>query len=81
MKQVTRCADGTYNLLLTNNSGVSRTVAQGERLLPEADSLVTITPQNNRTLSVLAGNGCLTRDKDLYHAQIPAGGWLMCRLA
>ena len=81
MKQVTCCTDGTYNLLLTNNSGVSRTVAQGEQLLPEADTTVTITPKNNRGLTVLAGNGYLTLDKDRYRAEIPAGGWLMCRLA
>ena len=81
MKQVTCCTDGTYNLLLTNNSGVSRTVAQGEQLLPEADTTVTITPKNNRGLTVLAGNGYLALDKDRYRAEIPAGGWLMCRLA
>lgn len=81
MKQLTRRADGTYHLLLTNNSGVSRTVAHGEHLLPEAATAVTVTPKDNRSLTVLAGNGSLTRDRDLYHAEIPAGGWLMCRLA
>jgi hypothetical protein len=81
LKQITRRADGVYYLLLTNNSGVLRTVADGERTLPEADTVVTVAPKDGLSLTLSEGNGRLTRDGGRYLAEIPAGGWMMCRLA
>lgn len=80
LKQLTRRADGSYYLLLTNNSGVSRTVANGELLLPEADTAVTVTPKDGMTLRGLEGNGRLIKNGDLYRIEIPAGGWMLCLL-
>lgn len=76
MKQLTRTKDGTVYLLLTNNSGVSRTVADGEILLPDAAETVTVQTKNEQTLTMLEGDGTISRGEDgLYRVEIPAGGW------
>ena len=76
MKQLTRTDDGTVYVLLTNNSGVSRTVAGGEMLLPEAAETVTLCTKNNKKLTMLEGDSTIhLSDDGQYHIDLPAGGW------
>lgn len=76
MKQLTRRADGSYCLLLTNNSGVEQSVANGEILLPEAASTVCVEPKVGLALQPAEGNGTLHRNDDgSYTVELPAGGW------
>ena len=42
MKQFTKNAEGTVYMMLLNNSGIERSVAKGEILLPEATENVTL---------------------------------------
>lgn len=81
MKQLTRTDDGTVYLLLTNNSGVSRTVADGEVFLKEAAEVVTVQTKNDQKLSMCEGDSEIHRDEDgIYHVEIPAGGWFFGRI-
>ncbi len=76
MKQFTRTEDGRYYVMLLNNSGVSRSVANGEQLLHEADTVVTAVPNGSLQLTGLEGNASVFRTEDgVYHIDIPAGGW------
>lgn len=81
MKQLTRTADGNYYILLLNNSGVERTVANGERLFAEAESSLTVSCKNGMSISALEGDGVLELDDGgVYHVRIPAGGWFFGRI-
>lgn len=81
MKQLTRLRDGSYYLLLTNNSGVERTVANGERFLKEADSVVDIAIKEGLSLIKLEGKGEVHIKNDgMYFAEIPAGSWILCKI-
>ncbi len=76
MKQMTRTEDGRVYVLLTNNSGVDRSVAGGERMIAEATETVTIETKNGETLHVLEGDAMVSCDtQEVYHIAIPAGGW------
>ena len=76
MKQFTQTDNGTVYVLLTNNSGVERTVANGEHLLKEASETLTVQTKNGQVLQMLEGNSLFHRnDSGLYYIEIPAGGW------
>ncbi|MBE6886283.1 MAG: hypothetical protein E7486_04960 [Ruminococcaceae bacterium] len=80
--QITRnAATGEQYLLLLNNSGVHRTVADGEILLPEGEICVKLTLTDGVELCPLEGNGSATRvDGKTYQVVIPSGGWLFAKL-
>ena len=81
MKQLTKLSDSSYYLLLTNNSGVKRTVEEGEILLKEADSTVKVLPKEPFSLSMLEGTAEMSRaDDGTYTVNIGAGGWFLGRL-
>ncbi len=71
--------DGWYVLLL-NNSGVERSVEQGEVFLPEGEIRVVLRPNplmDGKVLTVVEGTGAAVRAEDgSYRVTIPAGGWL-----
>ncbi len=73
---VSRLKDGSCRLMILNNSGVSRTVAEGEQLLHKADRRVTVEIQDkSRCLSMLDGDGSISIDGDTAYVFVPAGGW------
>ena len=80
MKQLTRRKDGTVFLMLTNNSGVERTVADGETQIPSAAETVTVQVRDGRQLHALEGDGTVSCAGGVYHVQIPAGGWFFGRI-
>ena len=76
---VNRLDDGSYMLMLLNNSGVDRTIEKGELLLAEADTVVTVDCKG-RTLTQLEGDGKIqTNENGEYKVFVPAGGWFMAK--
>ena len=81
LKQCTRRADGKCYLMLQNESGVERTVEQGDHLIAEAESCIVVTCRDGRSLTMLEGNAGIHRREDgAYAVTIPAGGWFFGEL-
>jgi len=76
---VSQAADGTFYLMILNHSGVSRTVAEGERLLREEDKTVSVTCRDDRRITPLEGDGVLSYDNGVARITVPAGGWFFGR--
>ena len=72
---------GIYYVLLLNNSGVCRTVADGETYLPEANISVTLTVKSGKPLQQLQGNGSILYNEGKnYSISVPAGGWFFAKV-
>jgi len=67
--------DGGYYLIVFNHSGVVRSVAGGETVLPEAEAIARVMPKNGRQLTMLAGDAAIAREEDTYTLTVPGGGW------
>lgn len=81
MKQLTKLSDGSYYLLLSNNSGVERSVGGGEKFLQDANSVVNITLKNGYSFVKKEGEGSLHLNNDnTYTINIPAGKWILCHI-
>ena len=79
--QITENAVGEQYVLLLNNSGVMRSVAEGEVFLPEGDISVTLTVKDGKKLCPLEGNGtAVAGDDGTYRITIPSGGWFFAKL-
>ena len=78
--QITENSDGEQYVLLLNNSGVARSVADGEVYLPEGALSAMLTAADGKTLCKLEGNGTVTTDDNGCHISIPSGGWLFAKL-
>lgn len=80
LKQFTRNGEGTYFMLLTNNSGVVRSCKEGETFIEEATEPQSVTVKGDRRLIALEGTA-LTRDEHgIYHTDIPAGGYFFAKI-
>ena len=79
--QITENTAGEQFVLLLNNSGVKRSVAEGEVLLPEGDISVTLTAKDGKKLCKLEGNGSAAGDDGTYQITIPSGGWFFAKLS
>lgn len=79
--QITRNrTTGEQYVLLMNNSGVVRSVSDGETFLPDGDICVGLTVKGGKTLRQLEGNGsAVMGDADMYHVTIPSGGWFFAK--
>ena len=77
----------TYNrekdehyVMLLNNSGVVRSVENGEQFLPEGDICVELTVADGKKLCKLEGNGSEKAEKNgKYQVNIPSGGWFFAK--
>ena len=78
--QITENSDGEQYVLLLNNSGIARSVADGEVCLPEGALSAMLTVAGGKTLCKLEGNGTVTTDDNGCHISIPSGGWLFAKL-
>ena len=81
MKQLTRTDDGRYYLLLTNNSGVVRTVDRGDEFLAGAAETVSVETKNGLSLTGLEGAAVRLDDHGTYRVELPAGGYFFGRIA
>lgn len=70
---------GGYYLSVFNHSGVERTLAEGEKILHEADKTVAVSFKGDVTPTVLEGTGTLCRDGEGYKLTVPAGDWAFIR--
>lgn len=75
MKQLTKTEDGNFYILLTNNSGVVRTIERGDEFLTEASETISIETKYAKSLIQLEGSGLSKDDNGIYHIDIPAGGY------
>ena len=68
---------GDRYVLLMNNSGVVRTVEDGEALMPEGEICVGLTTEEGVSLCCLEGNGSAVKTgENTYKVTLPSGGWL-----
>lgn len=81
LMQLTDAGNGSFYLLLTNNSGVERTVEEGEQLMPEARAELKLDCAPGKHLIPLEGDASLHIDGGEIRISIPAGGFFMGRLA
>ncbi|MBP3919000.1 MAG: hypothetical protein J6I50_07515 [Clostridia bacterium] len=74
---------GAVYVMLLNNSGVVRSVANGETFLPEADTTVSLTVKDGKRFEMLEGTGTVSASEgeSTYQAAIPAGGWVFGRIS
>lgn len=71
--------DGSYYLMLLNNSGIERTIEKGELVLPNATSTVKVNCKG-KPLTKLEGDGKIESIRNgEYEISVPAGGWFMAR--
>lgn len=78
MKQFTRRSDNSYYLLLTNNSGIERSVEKGERVMREADSTISVRIKEGFSFLKECGEGTIHRISDKeYVVELPAGSWFL----
>lgn len=72
---------GEQYVLLMNNSGVNRSVDQGEILMPEGEISVSLTVSNGKSLCPLEGNGSMVKKGvNTYKVTLPSGGWFFAKL-
>lgn len=77
---VNECTTGGYYLSVFNHSGISRTVADGEQKIAEAEKTVAISFKQETVPAVMEGEGTLFRcDDGTYRLTVPAGGWCLMR--
>ena len=82
MKQFTENEKGQMYMLLTNNSGIERSVEKGERRIAEAGETLTIRMNIPRRIVPLEGDGRLSQGEDsLARVFLPAGGYFFAALA
>lgn len=79
LKMLAKCGGGYY-LMLLNNSGVIRSVADGEQYIAEEEKTVTVVPKGGLKLSKLEGNGEMKTSRDGFEVVIPVGGWFFGKL-
>ena len=74
-----RGTDGYY-LTVFNHGGVTRSVSDGERVLPEAERTVRITPKGGRTLRPLEGSDRVCCEDGTYTVTIAGGDFFFAAL-
>jgi hypothetical protein len=74
---VNECTEGGYYLSIFNHSGIRRTVADGESILPEAKKALSITFKNECAPKVVFGEAALEKNGDAYHLTLGGGDFVM----
>lgn len=73
-----RGEDGYY-LSVFNHSGVTRSVAEGEKVLPEAEKIAVITLKDGRILTPLEGSDKVVFKNGKYHVILGGGEWFFAK--
>ncbi len=76
---VNECTEGGYYLSIFNHSGIHRTVADGERILPEAAKTLSVTFKKPCTPKVVYGTAVLKKEDGAYSIELPGGDFVMIR--
>ena len=79
--QITKNSEtGEQYVLLMNNSGIKRSIEEGEILLSEGEISVGLTVLNGAVLSPLEGNAKIVNgDENSYKITIPSGGYFFAK--
>ncbi len=62
-----------------NNSGIERSVENGEYILFEGKRKVTVRLKNGNNLNVLEGTNNIHFEDDVYHFELQPGDWLLAK--
>ena len=73
-----RGEDGYY-LSVFNHSGVTRSVAEGEKVLPEAAKIAVIELKDGRELIPLEGSDKIVFKNGKYHVILAGGEWFFAK--
>ncbi len=77
---VNECTEGGYYLAIFNHSGIYRTVAEGERILPGSEKLATVTFRDGTASpKVVFGDAELVKAEGAYTVTVPGGGFVMIK--
>ena len=71
---VNKCED-KYYLAIFNHSGISRSVAEGEKVIPGSEKTVKVTLKPGRYLKALEGAEISNAENGVYHIKISGGDW------
>ena len=77
--QVNERIGGGYYLTVFNNSGVNRTVADGESIEPDSDITVTLTFKGDAAPVLCDGNGTLSKNDGVYRLNVKGGSWCILK--
>ena len=81
MKQYTKNAEGTVYMMLLNNSGIERSVANGEIRLPEATETAVIDLKDMKNFKALETDGeYKVLESGKIEVTIPAGGYFFASM-
>ena len=72
-------ADDGHYLAIFNHSGVKRTVAEGEYILPGTEKTVTLRINGDYPLQVLEGNAAVEKNESEYRITVPGGDWMFAK--
>jgi hypothetical protein len=70
---------GGYYLTVFNNSGVSRTVADGESIDPNSEITVKLTFKGETTPVLCDGNGKLSNEDGTLYLTVNGGSWCILK--
>ena len=70
---VNKTSDNDYYLTVFNNTGIIRSVEDGEYGLKEAEKTVQVEIKDGRKLTALFGNYIIKEDNGKYYITVPAG--------
>lgn len=73
-------AEDGYYLSVFNQSGIVRTVEEGESVLPEATKTATITLKDGKVLLPLEGNTEVRFENGQYFVTLKGGEWLFAKM-
>ena len=80
LKQFTRAEDGSCYMLLTNNGGITNTVANGETVSPFSTRKATVTVKNGFTLTAEQTDGTFVQKGDKTVVTLRAGQYFFARI-
>lgn len=72
---INKSSDGKYYLTVFNNTGIIRSVQDGELCLKEAEKTVSVSVKDFRQLTMLEGDAVIRKENGLYFITVPAGGF------
>jgi len=70
---INKNSDNDYFISIFNNTGIIRSVEEGEYGLKEAEKTVSVELKNGRSLSGLYGEYKIEKADDKYYITVPAG--------
>ena len=80
MKQFTKTEDGTYYMLLTNNGGITNTVASGETVSPFSTRKAVVTLKKGFTLTAEQTDGTYAQAGEKTVVTLKAGQYFFAKI-